>query len=71
MRVPAHGHIGVARLRNTGQFVEEAQGGLARFQAMMAEGTLRPAAEVADIILHHIAQGSLKHGALHDLREMV
>jgi benzil reductase ((S)-benzoin forming) len=44
---------------------------LARFQAMMAEGTLRPADEVADILLHHIEHGSLKHGALHDLREMV
>jgi benzil reductase ((S)-benzoin forming) len=43
---------------------------LARFQAMMAEGTLRPAADVADIILRHIDQGSFKHGALHDLREM-
>lgn len=43
---------------------------LARFQAMMAEGTLRPADDVADIILHHIEHGSFKHGALHDLREM-
>ncbi len=44
---------------------------LGRFQAMMAEGTLRPAAEVADIILRHVEHGSFKHGALHDLREMV
>ncbi|MDX2217638.1 MAG: SDR family NAD(P)-dependent oxidoreductase [Burkholderiales bacterium] len=43
---------------------------LARFQAMMAEGTLRPADDVARIILQHIEQGSFKHGALHDLREM-
>lgn len=43
---------------------------LGRFQAMMAEGTLRPADEVADIILNHLDHGSFKHGALHDLREM-
>lgn len=43
---------------------------LGRFQAMMAEGTLRPAADVAELILRHVECGSFKHGALHDLREM-
>lgn len=43
---------------------------LSRFQAMMAEGTLRPAEDVARDILGHLVQGRLKHGALHDLRDM-
>jgi benzil reductase ((S)-benzoin forming) len=43
---------------------------LSRFQAMMAEGALRPAEDVARDILGHLAAGRLKHGALHDLRDM-
>lgn len=43
---------------------------LSRFQAMMAEGALRPADDVAREILGHLAAGRFKHGALHDLRDM-
>lgn len=43
---------------------------LARFQAMMAEGTLRPPEEVATTILRCIDQGKLQNGGLHDVREM-
>jgi benzil reductase ((S)-benzoin forming) len=43
---------------------------LSRFQAMMAEGALRPSEDVARDILGHLAAGRLKHGALHDLRDM-
>lgn len=43
---------------------------LSRFQAMMAEGALRPADDVARDILAHLAAGRFKHGALHDLRDM-
>jgi len=43
---------------------------LARFQAMMAEGTLRPPDEVAATILRCIDLGELQHGGLHDIREM-